>query len=274
MSGDTTLPPYTLSELPLSVYDGPFAGCHRLAVQVPPVPDGLRPDTVEYWAARGLPDPATVSTLEFVQACQANVDDRTRWPLSVARTGAAWLFKRLRQAEHRAALIVGSIRRCKDVVGDIEIVIEPATLKADLFSQGRAMDDVLAELVLEGALIHRSKNAGERMKRFYLETKHLFGTSAMYPRIKVEIHIVAPPAQYGVYAAIRTGPFLYSKWLVTQQHKKGACPDGYYFDQGAIWKDGATEPLPMPEETDLFRFLGLPYPDPIYRGVQKPQEAS
>jgi DNA polymerase/3'-5' exonuclease PolX len=81
-----------------------------------------------------------------------------------------------------------------------------------------------------------------------------------------------PREQWGCQLAIRTGPAAFSRRLVTTRAKGALCPDDLKFDQGRLWQQVGAEPyqpgaegweaLETPEESDVFRALGLAYLDP------------
>ncbi|RLC82109.1 MAG: hypothetical protein DRI81_00600 [Chloroflexi bacterium] len=154
--------------------------------------------------------------------------------------------------------IAGSIRRGKAEVGDIEIVAEPV-LSLDLFgapSPGPcALDGAIAGMVRSGYLGEAIKN-GLRYKQL-----------ALPQGIKLDLFIVRPPAQWGVIFAIRTGPADFSRWLVTQRKLGGALPSYCRVKDGGVHHGltGKSTPVPMPEEIDLFNFVGLDWLAPENR---------
>lgn len=275
--------PYMLStDTPkTSVYTGPFANGHRLRLNlVTPDPRHLA-DTPEHWQARGLPDPATTDPVVFNAAVQKDLDENTRWPHGVARLAAEWLRKRLTACEPKRMMIVGSLRRQKEDVGDIEILIEPRpeAVSVDLFSAAAAstssasdgsghgnavpLQEVLDTLKAEGVLIDRAKNEGGKMKRYLVESRDLFAGWKLYPRLKFDLFICTPPAQWGCLQLIRTGPADFSQWVVTSYTKGGALPTGHVFKDGHLEYNGHT--IPTPDEDSVFRAIGLAFVDPMYR---------
>jgi len=69
---------------------------------------------------------------------------------------------------------------------------------------------------------------------------------------------MATKDNWGYILAIRIGPDGYSKYLATTWVRLG-----YKGIDGMLTKDG--EPVPVPEEKDLFWLLGLEYVEPEYR---------
>lgn len=153
--------------------------------------------------------------------------------------------------------IAGSVRRKKLAVDDIELVAEPLivpvlNLFGDQIGEHNLLHELLESLKANGriGLDDQVRRDGLRYKRF-VHSDH-----SDLRAISIDLFIVIPPAQWGVILALRTGPALYSQWLVTQRSRGGALHDDSYIRDGAVWYDG--QPLPMPEEADLFSFLGIP----------------
>lgn len=235
------------------------------------LPDFTWPKLVmESAVAEALPDPATLPPAEYQAAVQAEVDENTRWPLALARRYAEWLKLQLLPGCARI-VVAGSVRREKELCGDIELVCEAHGVMAaggqtGLFDGAHpTLAGELARLERAGALLPRAANNGSKARKFFLETRNAFPGWKLYPRLKVDLFVVTPPAQFGPILAIRTGPADYSKWLVTGRAGGGACPDGWRFKDGALWE--GDKPLLTPDEETLFRLLGLRYVDPQYRKI-------
>lgn len=158
--------------------------------------------------------------------------------------------------------IAGSVRRRKLQVDDVELVAEPLIVPVfDLFGEQVGERNLLNEL-LDVYKANGRLSLDDQVRRDGLRYKRFVHTEEARA-ISVDLFIVTPPAQWGVIMALRTGPALYSKWLVTQRSKGGALHDDSYVRDGAVWYDG--EPLPMPEEVDFFTFLGVPSLPPTDR---------
>ena len=234
------------------------------------LPDFTWPKLVmESAVAEALPDPATLPPAEYQAAVQAEVDENTRWPLALARRYAEWLKIQLLPGCARI-VVAGSVRREKELCGDIELVCEAhgvmaAGGQAGLFDGARpTLAGELARLERAGALLPRAANNGSKARKFFLETRNAFPGWKLYPRLKVDLFVVTPPAQFGPILAIRTGPRDYSQWLVTKHSKGGACPNELQFRDGALW-DADGKVVSTPTEEDLFKVLGLRCVDPMYR---------
>ena len=101
--------------------------------------------------------------------------------------------------------IAGSIRRQQDLVGDIEIVAIPEMLKG-LFGQPvvSLLDSYLGNLIQTGVLGKPKKN-GKKYKQFEIVGQHGLHLDLFLVRLET----------WGVQLAIRTGPTLFSKVIVT-----------------------------------------------------------
>lgn len=168
------------------------------------------------------------------------------------------LCDELRPYCERIAL-AGSLRRGKQRVKDIELVVIPKFVSAgdSLFegmsSEVNALDQHLATMLESGSIKMRVGNAG--------------GTSwgprakfAVYEGVPVDIFSVIPPAQWGLILAIRTGPADFSKRFMTSRLYGGLLPPGLRVSDGQVWEAGKS--IPIPEEDDWFALLGMNTPRP------------
>ena len=159
--------------------------------------------------------------------------------LQRARTIAKRLVDRLLPYCERIE-IAGSIRREMAEVGDIEIVAIPNDFA----------DAMLPEL-LPGA---RFLKDGSRYKQI-----------ALPEGINLDLFLVRPPnAQWGVIFLLRTGPAEFSHKAVTKKRMGGLLPSDCVVANGRVWRNGKF--IPMPEEEDFLKLLGLPGLAPKERG--------
>jgi hypothetical protein len=172
--------------------------------------------------------------------------EKVRISLGAADVLASALQILLAEASDRVQ-IVGSVRRRRPVVGDLEFlaVPRPAT---DLF--GKPLDDrtevdaVLAGLIGQGKLEPGDK-AGPKYKRFYV-------LPAMTPsyasiaeareieqaqRIPLDLYLCRPET-WGVLLAIRTGPAEFAEAIVTQTTKGGRLRPDLRVKEGRVWRAG------------------------------------
>lgn len=144
--------------------------------------------------------------------------------------------------------IAGSVRREKPDCGDIEIVCIPKKITIDdpgnMFKQIEVRHPEFVKII----------NSLEKVKGD-AEGKY---TQRILPEgIKLDL-FTAVVDNWGYILAIRTGAAGYSKYLAELWVKYG-----YKGIDGMLTKTG--KPVPVKEEIDLFRLLGLEYVDPQFR---------
>jgi len=152
--------------------------------------------------------------------------------------------------------IAGSIRRGKELVGDIEIVCQPA---------GNLLHRQLDALLARGDLEQRRKGNGALLAwgdRY---------RAALYKGAALDVFIVLADRPWGVTYVLRTGPGEANEALVTQQGVvtrhgvRGIMPRGLRMEGGVLWRD--QKRLETPEEVDVFTAVGLPYIAPPRRSA-------
>ena len=137
--------------------------------------------------------------------------------------------------------IAGSIRRKKPEVKDIEIVAIPKPYEVGLFASG------IATVV----------NKWEKVKG-ELPCKY---TQRILPEgIKLDLFF-ATPHNYGLIYVIRTGSAAYSHEVLAI----GWVKKGYKCKGGMLTHSEKT--IPVPEEIDLFKIIGIEMPDPEQRNI-------
>jgi DNA polymerase/3'-5' exonuclease PolX len=190
-----------------------------------------------------------------------------RLPRVEAQVIAEELVGLLRPATIRLE-VAGSIRRKRAEVGDLDIVAIPrlhARVVQDLFGQEVIEGDQVDELnercnalVADGALapVRNAKGNpaawGPQLKR------------AEYHGLPVDILATSWDC-WGVAMLLKTGPWEFSKRLVTARSQGGACPRELKFQQSRVWRVGVAEPLATPDEEAVFAALGLEYLPPERR---------
>lgn len=138
--------------------------------------------------------------------------------------------------------IAGSIRRRKPEVKDIEIVAIPKPYDIGLFSSG------IAKVIDQWQIV-----------KGHLPCKY---TQRILPAgIKLDLFF-ATPDNWGLIYAIRTGSADYSHQVLAS----GWSARGFKSIDGML-HSRLGHPIPMPEEEDLFKFLGLPFCPPEERNV-------
>jgi DNA polymerase/3'-5' exonuclease PolX len=161
--------------------------------------------------------------------------------------------------------VAGSVRRMKPEVGDIEIVAVP-DLRPPRPAFGQRPYATLLEAIIAGSEMEddnplrlHSVLGGNKYKKFWVSIDH-----GQTWNIKLDLFLVTPPSEWGVEYLIRTGPREFSQWMVTEQYRNGALPNGCRCEGNAIRnKDGAI--VPMPEEIDYLNFCGLSWIKPSKR---------
>jgi len=166
--------------------------------------------------------------------------------------------------------VVGSIRRGKISVGDIEILALPKLYEVEemgglpLYADEKksefvsALDDLLGSLELAGEIDRLAVDHpgwGRRQKKF------------SFRGVTVDLYVCVPPAQYGILKALRTGPEAFSKRLVTCREASGGwgyLPAGLKVREGQLWDDEIS--VACPDEAEFFAAIGLSYVEPEDRG--------
>lgn len=154
--------------------------------------------------------------------------------------------------------IAGSIRREKLEVKDIEIVCIPSlvTVPNGLFDKMEVRHPEFATVVRNlGLLIKGSPDHGKYVQ-LVLNADTFPDTS-----IKVDLFI-ATPENFGYIYMLRTGS---SGWNTQIMIPRGKSL-GLTFSDGSVWSRGK-QPLTIPDEAAMFRYLNMPYVEPYNRRV-------
>jgi DNA polymerase/3'-5' exonuclease PolX len=143
--------------------------------------------------------------------------------------------------------IAGSIRRQKNMIGDIEIVAVPTEA---LYAQ-------LDELLASGKIGHKPRKAwGNKLCSFVFDTK------AGDP-IQVDLFLQPDPATWGVNFMIRTGSSEFSHHMVTRRDMGGWMPNCFQVEGALVWWNEKV--IPTLEEKDVFALWGMDYVQPEHR---------
>lgn len=175
-----------------------------------------------------------------------------------AKVVAEWFMEILRPVCERIE-IAGSLRRKKPDVGDVEIVCIPKTFPADRTLFGDSFLDqprrdpefasVIREQCLEGQL---TICKGDLRTGKYIQLRHR-GTG-----LQIDL-FTATPENWGLIYAVRTGSAEFSHQVLA----KGWVKKGFHSVEGLLMCH--SQPVPVPEEDDLFRLIGVPWVDPVLR---------
>lgn len=143
--------------------------------------------------------------------------------------------------------IAGSIRRKKPEPGDIEVVCIPKPYQVGLFADG------IAPIVNAWP-----KVKGELPCKY---TQRLLPFIDNGEPVKLDLFF-ATPESWGLILAIRTGSADYSHHVLAEGWKA----KGYHGDGGMLF-DTFGNVVPVREEIDLFRLIGIPWCAPENRIV-------
>lgn len=159
--------------------------------------------------------------------------------------------------------IVGSVRRKKGNVKDIELVLYPKFLQYSMmgepdWSGGTQVDAVIQRLIKTGSIMLDPvvKRNGERYKRFQIIT-------AIQQELALELFFTDAD-NFGNMVAIRTGDQDFSRRLVTVQSSDGygLIPSGLRQRDGYLWDVLKKEKIPCRTEAAFFAALGIQSPPP------------
>jgi DNA polymerase/3'-5' exonuclease PolX len=127
--------------------------------------------------------------------------------------------------------IAGSIRRKKETIGDIELVVIPKP-NNNLFGPcpnlPTKLDNLLTRLVLNDNRLIAGKKSGPLYKQFYLPAM---------PNLQIDLFITTPE-KWPIIYSIRTGSASFSQKIVTQVAKGGLLLDHYSVSGGHVWLGG------------------------------------
>lgn len=200
-----------------------------------------------------------------------------RITLDEARALAGLLMGRL--APHcKTIQIVGSVRRQRPTIGDIELLIAPIRDEAfDLF--GQVATDTHDHT---HDAITRQQHAWDLTPRHDAHGKTKWGLkykAAQFRGFPVDLFFVTEPAQWGVISLLRTGSADWAHRLVTPVEQdcfnrdsrkhlgKGWMPAGLFCHKGAICRANTGEIIPTPHEQDVFDLLAQRYVAPEDREI-------
>lgn len=175
-----------------------------------------------------------------------NVSSGRKIPWPIAAELAQRFCQDLRPVARRVKT-AGSVRRRKQEVGDIEIVVEPLIREVGLFGERLPDVDLIRSVADRWGTI---KKGGQKMIQVEISEG-----------ICVDLFLVTPPAQWGSILAIRTGPAELGKHAVTCMRERGLQHvDGHIEDRRGEW-------VPTPREEDFFDAAGLPCLPPRLRAT-------
>lgn len=145
--------------------------------------------------------------------------------------------------------IAGSLRRQRDMIGDLELVAiqqykEEKNLFGEVIDRQQLIDDVICDNITPGRFSHCKLN-GLRHKSF------------RFQGFPVDLFLVDANT-WGALFTIRTGNAIFSHWSVSQRRMGGGLPDHLYIQDGRVHNRNTGFALTTPEEGDVLDLLGLP----------------
>jgi len=178
--------------------------------------------------------------------------DKRRFPLAFARIAANRFLKRLESYCWRIE-VAGSIRRCKSMVGDIELLCIPMRG----YDQVDLLDWELQTLINAGLLGHRLGKTGQRIG-YGPQNKFLVDFRTGMP---LDVFSTTEEG-WAMSLVVRTGPKELNVRLMKAARDRGM--KGHAYGTGFTLADGS--PLVCRTEEDVFAAVGWRYIPPQGRG--------
>lgn len=144
---------------------------------------------------------------------------------------------------------VGSVRRQRPTVGDIEFLARPL-FQHDLLG---GSPEPIIEPIRDA--MHRLGTWKKGRDRLMVVT-NLLGVEGL----QLDLYLQHPPSSWGSLLAIRTGPRELGRYCVTRMRARG-----YRHDQGHVRKIGTEELVPTDTEEQFFELAGVPCVPPRER---------
>lgn len=151
--------------------------------------------------------------------------------------------------------VAGSVRRRRQTIGDIELVIIPKLLDAPTIGQASLINELpdvhvqlpkknltflaLDELtqIYQGRQFRYKLNDqgnpaknGEKYKQFEIRRE---GMEERWVTVDI---FFATPENFGLIFLLRTGPSDFSKYMLTRQAVGGALPNTHHCENGYLWR--------------------------------------
>lgn len=142
--------------------------------------------------------------------------------------------------------IAGSLRRQKDMIGDLEIVAIP---------DGDRLYELLDKKLADGRITHLPK------KRWGLKQR-----AFMFDGFQFDVYIQPDPATWGYNFLARTGSAEFSHLMVTKRSEGGWKPDCFECKNARVW--WSDKVLDTPDEQNIFALWGMDYVAPEMRTAE------
>lgn len=171
--------------------------------------------------------------------------------------------------------IGGSLRRDKQEISDIELVMRPKYLEQrDMFGEVGSRVNLLEQRcneLLSGGVFSKRLNKNGIPIAWGDDGKESRYKAILHKGVPIDLFIVLPDRQWGPTMLLRTGPGDANRVLVTnvgiknREGQMGILPANMQFENGAVTRNWIA--LDTPEEDNVFAALDLPYIPPCYRSV-------
>lgn len=138
-------------------------------------------------------------------------------------------------------VIVGSLRRERPEVGDIELLVEPRSTPALLGDASYDTESVRRRIEMD---VGHIRIGGSRLMRCVLDVD---------PSIQCEVFVCTPPAAWGSLLAIRTGPADLGAIAMRRLIDRG-----YLHRDGYVVDEATRDIVPTETEEAFFALAGLP----------------
>lgn len=186
---------------------------------------------------------------------------KTKLPLEAASLVAEAFIHHMKPHAERIE-VAGSIRRRKELVGDIEIVMIPKLHRdKDMFGEFTGPKKDSIDVGIQSYVTCESPDpAHPALVKLNDGTKYIKLHETLVD-VQIDLFIVRPPAQWGPLISIRTGSAAFSRQLVISLRKQGLrCEDGRVLDEN-------DNQIDCPEEINFFRAAGRKMIAPWLREV-------
>jgi hypothetical protein len=185
----------------------------------------------------------------------------------MAEDAAAWLILRWGLADADAH-VVGSVRRQRPDVGDLEIVAPWETAASD--SLFRTLD---ASRTGAGGLFEKPRDLPpitpvSGLKPAFLECSLVASVRVLGPDTELDLPVQIgrfKPGQRAWKLIMRTGPGEFGKWFLGRWKRAFGIPPERQASIDGYLVDGRGEPVLMDDEAEAFDRCGVPYLAPEKR---------
>jgi len=155
--------------------------------------------------------------------------------------------------------VAGSLRRRKEEVGDIELVMIPKIHREkNLLGEEGDRFDTIQKGIDSYIQCESRPGYGPSLERLNDGDRYMKLRETVVG-VQIDLFVVRPPAEWGPIFSIRTGSADFSRRLVTSLRNRGMrCEDGRVLDRN-------NRLVSCPEEKDFFKAAGVPLIDPAKR---------